>query len=63
MIILPSRNLIRRQIRREYERLLSILDHCSHLQVESIMRRIHMLNFKLKNYERHKERYDKEEEY
>lgn len=50
MIPLPSRFILHRRVLSEYKHLREIIGHCSHLQVEAVMRRIHMLNLKIKSY-------------
>ena len=50
MIILPTRRRLERRRDSLYERLLAILPAASIGQVEDIMRKIHIINLKLKTY-------------
>lgn len=50
MIILPTRRRLEQRRDELRVHLDSIIQHASVHQVESIMRRIHMINFKLRSY-------------
>ncbi len=50
MIPLPTRRRLERRRDELYDRLLSILQHASVHQVEDIMRRVHIINIKLRTY-------------
>lgn len=50
MIILPTRRRLERRRDQLYQHLESILQHASVEQVETIMRKIHLINLRLRTY-------------
>lgn len=50
MIPLPSRQRLIRRREKLYERLHAISQHASVHQIEDIMRGVHIINLKLRNY-------------
>lgn len=49
MIIIPTTSKLKEALEEEYENLHRMVPGCSVLQLEKVMRRIHLLTSKIKN--------------